>query len=379
MKVPITKPYFNGKEKQNMGLSLDKEWVTQGPWVRKFERAFSAFTHIPFAVAVSSGTSALHTAVTALGLKPGDEVIVPAYTWISTANIVEHLGAKPIFCDIELSTFNIDVSKMESLITRKTVGMIPVHLFGLCASMEPIMRIAKKHRLWVVEDAACALGAYHSGKHAGSFGEIACFSFHPRKSITTGEGGMIVTERKDLAEATKSLRNHGLSFSSSQLPQYKTIGFNYRMTDIQGALGCAQMQKVRWILRKRLRRARYYDETISSLNRLRIPIVPTGNIHSYQSYVCLLEKEKPSLKNIHRLEKQRNAIIEEMASKGIEMREGTHPPITASYYLKKYKFKPEMFPNANLANKLSLTLPLYPQMTDKEQSHVIRLLKKCLN
>ena len=211
MKIPITKPFFGHEEKQAVQLPLESGWVVQGTFVRKFEEKFSIFTGAHFSIATTSCTTALHVAVTALGLKPGDEVIVPAFTWVSTPNVVEYMGAKPIFCDIDLHTFNIDIDQIETLITSKTVGIIPVHLFGLCADMDPILNMAKKHHLWVIEDAACAFGAWYHGQHAGTFGEIGCFSFHPRKSITTGEGGMITTAKAEIDRLSRMLRDHGAS------------------------------------------------------------------------------------------------------------------------------------------------------------------------
>jgi perosamine synthetase len=183
--IPITKPLFGREEEEAVIAVLRSGWVVQGKFVAQFENKFAAFTQSPHAIATSNCTTALHIAVATLGLKPGDEVIVPAFTWVSTANVVEYMGARPIFCDIDLATFNIDVAKIEELITSHTVGIIPVHLFGLCADMQPILEIAKRHKLWVVEDAACALGGWYHGHHAGTLGEAGCFSLHPRKSITT--------------------------------------------------------------------------------------------------------------------------------------------------------------------------------------------------
>ena len=209
MKIPITRPYFGEEEKAAIVKPLETGWVVQGPFVKQFEEKFSSFTDAPFSVATSSCTTALHIAVAALKLKPGDEVIVPAFTWVSTANVVEYMGAKPLFCDVDLRTFNVDVNCITALITPRTAGIIPVHLFGLCADMQPILEIAQKHNLWVVEDAACALGARVQGRHAGTFGDAGCFSFHPRKSITTGEGGMITVQREELDRLARSLRDHG--------------------------------------------------------------------------------------------------------------------------------------------------------------------------
>src|SRR5947207_11538395 len=239
---------FGPEEMSAVQQPLESGWVVQGPFVKQFEDKFSAFTGARFSVATSNCTAALHISVAALGLKPGDEVIVPAFTWVATANVVEYMGAKPVFCDVDLATFNVRTEVVDSLITSRTVGIIPVHLFGLCADMDPILQTATRHDLWVVEDAACAFGGWYGGAHAGTLGDFGCFSFHPRKSITTGEGGMITTGKDTLDQLVRSLRDHGASPISSGgtsapflLPEFNRVGFNYRMTDIQGAIGCAQM------------------------------------------------------------------------------------------------------------------------------------------
>jgi dTDP-4-amino-4,6-dideoxygalactose transaminase len=189
MQIPITRTYFGPEEEQAIIAPLRDGWVVQGKRVAEFESKFAQYTGATYAIATSNCTTALHIAVAALQLQPGDEVIVPAFTWISTANVVEYMGATPVFCDIDLTTFNIDVTQIESKITARTVGIIPVHLFGLAADMHPIQAMAAKHGLWIVEDAACGFAATYHGQHVGTFGDFGCFSFHPRKSITTGEGG----------------------------------------------------------------------------------------------------------------------------------------------------------------------------------------------
>lgn len=242
--------------------------------MKEFEDKFSVYTKARFSTATTSCTTALHIAVAALGLKSGDEVIVSDFTWIATANVVEYMGAKPVFCDIDLKTFNIDVDKIEECVTKRTVGIIPVHLFGLCADMNLIREIGHKHKLWIVEDAACGFGAWYQGKHAGTFGEAGCFSFHPRKAITTGEGGMLTTGDEKMSLFAKNLRDHGASQSNLSrhhgkaaflLAEYRVLGYNYRMTDIQGALGCAQMDRADWIIQERSRRAKKYDENLAGL------------------------------------------------------------------------------------------------------------------
>ena len=384
-KIPITKPFFGPEEMAAVQKPLQTGWVVQGPYVKEFEHKFSAFTGASFSVATSSCTTALHIAVAALGLAPGDEVIVPAFTWVATANVVEYMGARPVFCDIDLSTFNIDVTQIESLITPRTVGMIPVHLFGLCADMEAILELARQHGLWVVEDAACAFGSWIDGRHAGTFGEMGCFSFHPRKSITTGEGGMITTEREEFARLSRSLRDHGASRSDlarhSQkaaflLAEYNHLGYNYRMTDLQGAVGAVQMDRAEWILAERTRCAHLYDEMLADLPWLDTPLVPDGYVHGYQSYVCLFRPEEPTLDNVERLHHQRNDLMRQLESQGISTRQGTHAPVIQGFYADKYGLRPEQFPNAYLADRLSLTLPIYVQMSNAEQKTVVNELKR---
>jgi perosamine synthetase len=382
--IPITKTVFGPEEMKAIQGPLETGWIVQGPKVKEFEGKFSAYTRAPHAIATTSCTTALHISVAALQLKPGQEVIVPAFTWIATANVVEYMGGKPVFCDVDLATFNLDPKKLEACITPKTVGIIPVHLFGLCADMNPIMEIAKKHKLWVVEDAACAFGAWYHGKHAGTFGDTGCFSFHPRKSITTGEGGMITTMRQDLEPLCRSLRDHGASRSDLArhqnkaaflLSEYKVLGYNFRMTDFQGALGSAQMDRAVWILESRTACARRYDALLKGWDWLQSPSVPKDYVHGYQAYVCLFKPEKPSLQNVEAMHEKRNELMMKLEEEGIATRQGTHAVVIQDYYVKKYGLRPEMFPNAYLADKLTLTLPLFPQLTEPEQQRVIEELK----
>ncbi len=384
MTIPITKPVFGPEEMEAVQAPLREGWVVQGPRVRRFEEMFSSFTEARHCVATSSCTSALHVAVAALGLKPGDEVIVPAFTWVSTANVVEYMGARPVFCDIDRRSFNIDPTLIEALITPRTVGIIPVHLFGLVAEMGAVSEIAERCGLWVVEDAACAMGGWYHGRHAGTLGTTGCFSFHPRKSITTGEGGMLTTRDNDLADLARSLRDHGASRSDHArhagpsaflLPEFHHLGYNYRMTDLQGALGCAQMERASAILAARSSLARRYDEILSDLNWLDTPAVPAGHVHGYQAYVCWFHPEPPSLATAEGLHRRRNALMARLEAKGISTRQGTHAPVLLDYYAQKYELRPEHYPNAYLADRLSLTLPLFPQMTDAEQDLVRQELR----
>jgi perosamine synthetase len=383
MQIPITKPLFGDEERAAVQRPLESGWVTQGPFVEQFEDRFAAFVDAPHGVATTSCTTALHLALVAMGVKPGDDVIVPAFTWVSTANVVEYLGGRPIFCDIDLATFNIDPARVEALVTPKTVGIIPVHLFGLSADLAPLLALAARRKLWILEDAACGFGARYHGRHVGVLGDAGCFSFHPRKSITTGEGGMITTRSADVATLCRSLRDHGATRSdlarhegaaSFLLAGYPHLGFNYRMTDIQGALGCAQMDRAAGILSDRARVAKGYDDALRNLTWLRLPVTPSGYEHGYQSYVCLFAPEDPATANVERLHRLRNALMATLEDAGIATRQGTHAPVLVEYYARKYAIRPEQYPNAWLADRLSLALPLYPQMTADEQTFVCRTL-----
>jgi perosamine synthetase len=384
LRVPIVKPSIGSEEADLVRESIESGWVVQGPRVAEFEREFASYIGSDRAAATTSCTTALHLAVAILGLKPGDEVIVPAFTWVATANVVEYMGATPRFCDVDLGTFNLDVAQLESLVGERTVGIIPVHLFGLCAEMGPVLKLGDRHGLWVVEDAACALGAWQDGRHAGTFGDLGAFSLHPRKSITTGEGGMLTTQRAEWDEEARSLRDHGADLSDLRrheepqaflLSDFNRLGYNYRMTDLQGALGCAQMKRVDWVLDERRRRAAHYDEALGEHDWLATPVVPEGNTHGYQSYVCLFRPEEPSLDSLDRLWERRNAVMTQMERRGIATRQGTHAAALTAYYSERYGIDRRDFPAAAIAERLSLALPLYPDMTDEEQELVLAELR----
>jgi perosamine synthetase len=381
--IPITRPVFGEEELRAVQLPFETGWVVQGPYVAEFEQKVGAVAGATHAVATSSCTTALHIAVSALELAPGDEVIVPAFTWVSTPNVAEYMGATPVFCDIDLETYNLDLEQLESLITPRTVGIIPVHLFGLMIDMDAVLAVAERHGLWVVEDAACALGATFGGRPAGALGDAGCFSFHPRKSVTTGEGGLIATRRADLAEISISLRDHGASRSdlsrhgsrgSFLLSTYDRLGFNFRMTDIQGALGSVQMDRFAGILAARRALAARYDRLLAGVDWLRTPTVPEGYAHAYQAYVCLYAPEEPDLRNVHALHDRRNRLMQALEDEGIATRQGTHAAALQGYYTAKYGLRPEQFPRAAVAEALTISLPLFPQLQEHEQDRVVERL-----
>jgi dTDP-4-amino-4,6-dideoxygalactose transaminase len=383
MDIPITRPLFGPEEEAAVIAALRSGWVAQGPKVAEFEETFSRYVGSRFAVATTSCTTALHLALVALGIGPGDEVIVPAFTWVSSANVVEYVGATPVFADIDLESFNLDPASAEARVTPRTRAIMPVHLFGLSADTDRILDLARRHHLRLIEDAACGLGARYRGRHVGTLGDVGCFSFHPRKSITTGEGGMLITDDAQVADLARSLRDHGASRSDLArhlgrqgflLAEYPHRGFNYRMTDLQAAVGCVQMGRVEGILAARARLARAYDGALRALPWLRPPAVPEGCTHGYQAYVCLYRPEPPALGNVEALHRGRNALMDRLEAQGIATRQGTHAAALTAYYAKRYGVQPSDVPRSALAEKLSLTLPLYAQMTGDEQGRVLAAL-----
>ncbi len=382
--VPIARTSLTEAEIDSVLGPLRSGWLVQGPKVREFEEKWSAFTGAQHSIAVTSCTTALHLSLAALGFGPGDEAIVPAFTWIATANVVEHLGGKVVFCDIDLDTFNLDVAQLESKITSRTKAILPVHLFGLAADMAAINDLAKKHHLWIVEDAACGFGTRYKGQHVGTFGDTGCFSFHPRKSITTGEGGMITTQSSELAEKLRRLRDHGAAMSDLQrhlgarpylLADHPDAGYNQRMTDIQAALGAAQMDRAQAIILERQCLASSYDAAFADLPWLKAPVNPEGYEHSYQSYPCLFQPEPITQESIPRINQARNAWMDSLQQVGISTRPATHAVHMLKFYREKYQLKPEDFPNAWAANDCSISLPLFHGMTEAEQSYVIEKVR----
>jgi dTDP-4-amino-4,6-dideoxygalactose transaminase len=381
--IPISRPLFGAEEMEAVLEPLRTGWVVQGPKVAAFEAAFAEHVGTPHAIATSSCTTALHLALVALDVGPGDEVVVPAFTWVATANVVEMQGARPVFVDVDLETFNASAEVIEAAITPRTKVIMPVSLFGLSAPMGPILEIARARHLRVVEDDACAIGTWYEGRHAGTLADVGCFSFHPRKAITTGEGGMLITRDPDLAARVRSLRDHGASVSdldrhqgarSFHLPDFDMVGYNYRMTDLQGALGVAQLARLDGILAERTRLARRYDEALRVLQWLRTPRRPANGRHGYQAYVCLYAPEPPTVANAERLHAGRNALMSRLEEQGIATRPGTHALHLLGVYRRKYGLEPSGLPGAYLADRVSLALPLFAGLTDAQQDFVVERL-----
>ncbi len=361
-------PLFDQVEIEEVSKALKSGWVTQGPKTAEFERLFAEHHQLQHALATTSCTAALHLSIIALQLQPGDEVIVPAFTWVTSAHSAEYVGAKAVFADVDLATFNLDPAALEAAITPRTRAIVVVHLFGKAAPMDEIMAIAKKHNLAVIEDAACAVGSTYKGKPIGAIGDLGCFSFHPRKVITTGEGGMMTTNRQDLADRLKCLRNHGATgpaFGADPSKPYTMstfdmLGFNLRMSDIQAAVGVAQMAKLDRLLTERRRLALRYSEMLAGIEEIIVPTDDPG--HTYQSYVIRLANDDRD---------KRNFIMERLAELKIQTRPGTHAVHRLGYYVNNYGLKPEQFPNACRAEDTTITLPIFPGMSDDQQKFIV--------
>lgn len=372
--IPISLPHTGEEEWLATKEPIMSGWLTAGPKVREFEEIFAKRHGVKHAMAVTSATTALHLALVALNIQSGDEVIVPAFTWISTANVVIYCGAKVVFVDVDRTTFNIDVNDLKKKITSKTKAIIPVHLFGLCADMDAVKKVAGNIPL--VEDGACAAGAGYKGNAAGSLGTIGCFSFHPRKSVTTGEGGMITTNDDKLAEVISSLRNHGASISEEQrhhgakpyiLPDFNILGYNYRMTDLQAAVGIVQLKKLDLFIDEREKWAKFYDEALKDIGWLRTPVVGSEYKHGWQSYVIYIDESKAPV--------SRNDMMEKLQQMGVSTRPGTHAPHMLNYYAEKYNIKPDDFPGARDCNNYSMSIPLFNKMTKEDYDYVVYCLK----
>lgn len=364
--IPIAVPSMGEDEWRALREPIETGWITQGPKVAAFERAFAQRHGVERALATTSCTTALHLALAALGLGPGDEVIVPAFTWVATANVVLYCGATPVLADVNRTTFNVDVDDVLSRVTDRTRAVIAVHLFGLCADIDAL-RSGLPDGIAIVEDAACAAGAAYKGRPAGSLGDVAAFSFHPRKSITTGEGGMLTTNRADLADKAEMLRNHGASMSEEErhkgpkpylLPEFNLLGFNYRMTDLQGAIGSVQLAKLDDFVAERSDRAGWYREQLADIPWLRCPDEPSDGRHAWQAFVTYVDPASAPV--------SRNAIMEQLQARRIGTRPGTHAVHMLGYYSERFDLKASDYPGARDCEANSLAIPLHNRMTEAD-------------
>ena len=357
--IPLMIPDIRDSDIQRVIDVLKSGMLIQGKQVEQFENSVAAYLGVKHVIAVSNGTASLHMALVALGVGPGDEVIVPAFSYVATANAVELVGSKPVFIDVERGSFNIRVELIEQAITANTKVIMPVHEFGLACQINEICEIAKRRNIFVIEDAACALGAKINEQFVGSFGTFGSFSFHPRKAITSGEGGMLTTNDDELAEKVRQIRNHGISMSSGKM-EFVAAGFNYRLTDFQAALLIGQFERFDKTLNRRKELANHYTNKLLNQNITK-PELPIGYEHTWQSYHILLNH---TLKRVD--------IIEKLTSEGIGVNYGAQCIPAVKFYQEKYNLDcPKLFPNSWNAYYHGLVLPLYEKLTLEDLEYVI--------
>lgn len=362
--LPLARPDIREEDVVLMNEVLYSGMLVQGTYVEKLEKDFARYHSAKHAIAVSNGTASLHLALKVLGIGPGDEVIVPALSYVATANVVELVGATCVFVDVDERTFNIDITKLEERITSKTKAIVPVHEFGLACDIETVCAIGAKHKLVVIEDAACALGAQQNGKPVGTFGAFGSFSLHPRKSITSGEGGILLTNDDALAKKLRQLRNHGIQMENGQM-NFVEAGFNYRMTDFQAALAWSQFQRLENILAYKKELAEIYFSTITN-KKMELPLAPKDRNHTWQTFHLLLSEALDQQQTIAFL-KQNN----------IGANYGAQCIPAQTYYRGKYGLDaPALFPNAYKAYTKGLAIPIYERLTKDDILYMAQILNQ---
>jgi perosamine synthetase len=366
--IPVAKPYITNEEAIAAHDTILTGWITQGPRVAEFEENFARYTGARYAVAVSNCTMALHLAMIVAGLKEGDEVICPSLSYIATANAIKYVGAIPVFAEIIPETYNLDPADVVRNITPKTKAILLVHQIGIPADIDAFKKIAAEHDLIIIEDAACAAGSAYKGRKIGTHSSLVCFSFHPRKVISTGDGGMITTDNATYYERLKRLRQHGMSVNdrvrheskTAIIEEYTEVGYNYRMTDIQASVGVKQLEKLDWIVSERRKIAKRYLDAWSEIDCIRMIAEPEGMLFNFQSFSIYLKDTCPI---------DRNVLIQKLLDAGIASRRGVMTAHRELAYKKEYSGV--RLPKSEDTCDKSIIMPLYVPMNDKDVQYVI--------
>ncbi len=370
MKIPLSKPWITGEDIDAVNRVMETAYLSLGPKLAEFEQKLSKVASRKYAVAVNSGTSALHLIIRSLGIKEGDEVITTPFSFIASSNCILFENAKPVFVDIKPDTYNIDVSLIEDAITERTKAIIGVDVFGQPADWEKLTAIADKHNLYLIEDSAEAIGSEYKGKPAGSFGDAAIFAFYPNKQITTGEGGAILTDSENIANLSKSMRNQGRGEGDDWLKHVR-LGYNYRIADINCALGISQVNRLDEIVSKRNEAARLYSKMLAEIDEVVVPhISPDTTKMSWFVYVIRLS-EKFS-------EEDRNKLIEEMQRRGIQTRNYFAPIHLQPFYAEQFNFRRGDFPITEFVSERTVALPFYTTISKSEIQFVVENLKESI-
>ena len=374
-KVPFFIPWITDEDKKAVLDALTSRWLTGGPRAKEFEKMFACYIGTNHAIAVNSCTAALHLAMRASNIGPGDEVIVPVFTFAATANAPLFVGAKPVFADIDEKTFNISPKDIQNKITKKTKAIIVVHYGGQPCDMKEIMQIAKRHNLHVVEDCAHSLGAEYMGQKTGSIGTIGCFSFYPTKIITTLEGGMATTNDEQIAKQIQILREHGMTRGAFNREKTATwyydvinLGYNYRLNEVQAALGISQLKKINEINKKRIEAAHHYTQKLEKIHGIIPPYEAKDRTHVYHLYAIRVIEQKRGL--------NRDDLYKKLSKKGIGLSVHYTPLHLLTFYKKTLGYKTGDFPIAEQVSKEILSLPIYPTITKAQIDYVVKELSR---
>ncbi|MHA2433745.1 MAG: DegT/DnrJ/EryC1/StrS family aminotransferase [Candidatus Thorarchaeota archaeon] len=357
--IPWGKPCLGEREREYLLKAMDSTWISAGEFVDRFESDFARLIGTKHAVTTSSGTTALHLALLALGVGPGDEVIVPAFTFVSPANMVIETGAKPVYADIDPKTWCVDVKEVERSVTEQTKAIVAVHVYGNVCDMETLTRIAGERQVYLIEDAAEAACSRYRGRLAGSFGQLGCFSFQATKTITMGEGGAVVTDDKKLSERVRIMRSHGMR--QNKRYWHDLVGYNYRLTNLQAAVGCAQLENLDNIMAEKARIHARYSKSLSGLSGIELQHIPK-DVEPVMWAVALRMDQ-------HRFKVDRDSVIAELLNKNIETRPGFYPFSAMPFY----KAKP--LPIAESISRNVISLPSYISISDDDIDYICHELK----